>query len=73
VFSFHEPFFQFRCLTRYAPRRRATRGLKGNWLARLGFSATTLLATEGTAFYNPLKTAKEAVVSFTNYPGIQPL
>jgi hypothetical protein len=32
-----------------------------------------LLVTEGTAFYNPLKIAKEAVVSFTHHPGTQPL
>jgi hypothetical protein len=31
-----------------------------------------LLVTEGTPFYNPLKTAQEAVVLFTHHPGTQP-
>jgi len=45
------------CLTRYAPQQSATRGPGRGRVARIFFSCTTMLVTEGTSFYNPFKTA----------------
>jgi hypothetical protein len=47
-------------------------GLRGGLPKRIYFSETTLLVTGGTAFYNPSKTACEAVIWFTHHPGIEP-